>query len=79
MDVKKLGRIPAGGGHRLRGRCNGTPRARRGYDYVHHAIDDASRVAYAGVFADERGATCADFLREAAAFLPDRACESSGL
>lgn len=68
IDVKKLGRIPDGGGHRIHGRGNGIRRARRGYDYVHHAIDDASRVAYVDVFPDERGATCARFLREAAAF-----------
>jgi transposase InsO family protein len=68
IDVKKLGRIPDGGGHHFRGRGTGTPRARRGYDYVHHAIDDASRVAYVAVWPDERGPTCAGFLREAAAF-----------
>jgi transposase InsO family protein len=68
IDVKKLGRIPDGGGHRFRGRGNGTPKARTGYDYVHQAIDDMSRVAYVDVFADERGPTCAAFLREAAAW-----------
>jgi transposase InsO family protein len=68
MDVKKLGRIPDGGGHRFRGRGNGTPRAHAGYDYIHQAVDDASRVAYADVFADERGTTCARFLRDAGAF-----------
>jgi transposase InsO family protein len=68
MDVKKLGRIPDGGGHRFRGRGGGTPRAHRGYDYVHQVVDDMSRVAYAAIFADERGPTCAAFLREAATF-----------
>jgi transposase InsO family protein len=68
MDVKKLGRIPDGGGHRFRGRGGGTPRAHRGYDYVHQVVDDMSRVACAAIFADERGTTCAAFLREAAAF-----------
>jgi transposase InsO family protein len=68
MDVKKLGRIPDGGGHRFRGRGKDTPWARRGYDFVHQAIDDMSRVAYVDVFADERGPTCARFLREAAAW-----------
>jgi transposase InsO family protein len=67
LDVKKLGRIPAGGGHRFRGRGNGTPRAHRGYDYVHAAIDDATRVACVRVYPDERGTTCARFLREAGA------------
>jgi transposase InsO family protein len=68
MDVKKLGRIPDGGGHRFRGRGHGTPRSHRGYDYIHQVVDDMSRVAYAAVFADERGTTCAGFLREAAAY-----------
>jgi transposase InsO family protein len=68
MDVKKLGRIPDGGGHRVRGRGNGTPRAHAGYDYVHQAVDDMSRVAYAEVFADERGTTCARFLRDVGVF-----------
>jgi transposase InsO family protein len=68
MDVKKLGRIPDGGGHRFRGRGGGTPRARAGYDFVHQAVDDASRVAFAAIFPDERGTTCARFLRDAAAF-----------
>jgi transposase InsO family protein len=69
VDVKKLGRIPAGGGHRFRGRGYGTPRSYGGgYDYVHQAVDDASRVAYVAAFDDERGPTCAQFLREAGAF-----------
>ena len=45
MDVKKLGRIPDGGGHRFRGRGHGTPRAQAGYDHVHQVVDDKSRVA----------------------------------
>lgn len=68
MDVKKLGRIPDGGGHRFRGRGSGTPRSHQGYDYVHQVVDDMSRVAYAAIFPDERGTTCAAFLREAAIF-----------
>ena len=68
IDVKKLGRIPDGGGHRVRGRGNGTPRAHAGYDYIHQAVDDMSRVAFAEAFADERGTTCAQFLRDAGAF-----------
>jgi len=68
MDVKKLGRIPDGGGHHFRGRGYGTPRAHRGYDYIHQVVDDASRVAYVAVFADERGPTCARFLRDAGAY-----------
>jgi transposase InsO family protein len=67
MDVKKLGRIPDGGGHRFRGRGQGTPRAHAGYDYIHQVVDDMSRVAYAEIHPDERGTTCAAFLRAAAA------------
>ena len=69
IDVKKLGRIPDGGGHRVLGRVTGTPRSKGGgYDYLHVAVDDRSRVAYVGVFADERGTTCARFVLDAAAF-----------
>jgi len=69
VDVKKLGRIPEGGGHRFLGRITGTPRSHgAGYDYLHVAIDDMSRVAYVAPFGDERGTTCARFLLEAAAF-----------
>ena len=39
-----------------------------GYDFVHLAVDDVSRVAYVGIFPDERGTTCAGFLLDAAAF-----------
>jgi hypothetical protein len=72
VDVKKLGRIPDGGGHRVRGRMTGTPRSHRGYDYLHVAVDDRSRVAYVGAFDDERGATCARFVLDAAAFFAAR-------
>ncbi len=68
IDVKKLGRIPEGGGHRFLGRVTGTPRSHRGYDYLHVAVDDMSRVAYVAPFNDERGATCARFVLDAAAF-----------
>src|SRR3989304_5386566 len=59
---------PAGGAPRSRGRAPAPPRAHRGYDYVHQAIDDMSRVVYAAIFPDERGTTCAAFLRDAGAF-----------
>ncbi len=69
IDVKKLGRIPDGGGWRAIGRQHRT-RERRGYgfDFVHAAIDDHSRLAYAEIHPDETGATCAGFLTRAAAF-----------
>ena len=69
IDVKKLGRIPDGGGHRALGRVTGTPRSKGGgYDYLHIAVDDMSRVAYVAPFDDERGTTCARFVLDAAAF-----------
>jgi transposase InsO family protein len=70
LDIKKLGRIPQGGGWRLHGRAAGDRvRARGiGYDYVHVAVDDHTRLAYAEVLDDERGTTCAGFLTRAGAF-----------
>ncbi len=69
VDVKKLGRIPDGGGWRAHGR-GPKPAVRRavGYDYVHSAVDDHSRLAYSEIHPDERGVTCARFLERAAAF-----------
>ena len=61
VDVKKLGRIPAGGGWRKLGRDAPRDRTGVGYDYLHVAIDDHSRVAYAEVLADERAGTVAGF------------------
>jgi transposase InsO family protein len=72
MDVKKLARIPDGGGWRAHGRAASSTRRDRatkvGYDYVHSLIDDHSRLAYSEVLADEKGATCAGFLTRAAAY-----------
>ena len=69
VDVKKIGRIPDGGGWRVHGRSE-RPAGRHGpgYDYVHVAVDDHSRAAYTEILPDERGATCAGFLRAAAWF-----------
>jgi transposase InsO family protein len=71
LDVKKLGRIPTGGGWRARGRAAARPgkhRRRVGYAYIHSAIDDHSRLAYSEVLADEKGATAAAFWRRAEAW-----------
>jgi transposase InsO family protein len=75
IDVKKLGRLRPGGGHRVHGRDSVQHRtrdrkahARPGYDYLHAAVDDHSRLAYVEILPDERGATCAGFLRRAAAW-----------
>jgi transposase InsO family protein len=71
LDVKKLGRIPEGGGHRAHGRAKATRGRGIGYDYVHSAIDDRSRVAFSQLLPDETAKTCARFLVEAAAFFAD--------
>ncbi|HEX8859633.1 MAG TPA: IS481 family transposase, partial [Actinomycetes bacterium] len=42
-----------------------------GYDYLHTAIDDRSRVAFSQILADEQATTCARFLVEAASFFAD--------
>lgn len=72
MDVKKLGRIPAGGGWRAHGRAATADQKHKrvhiGYDYVHSLIDDHSRLAYSEVLADEKGPTCAAFLERALAY-----------
>ncbi|ADB48723.1 IS481 family transposase [Conexibacter woesei] len=66
IDVKKLGRIHGGAGHRVTGRKSGMHRARgAGWDYVHVCVDDATRLAYVEVLPDERGTTVAGFLRRA--------------
>ena len=70
VDVKKIGKIPDGGGWRAHGRAMGSTgakkRARIGYDYVHSMVDDHSRLAYCEILPDETGPTCAAFLRRAA-------------
>ena len=71
VDVKRLGRIPDGGGWRMRGReatRQGRERRSRGVSYVHSAIDAHSRLAYSEIHADERGETCAGFLARALGF-----------
>jgi transposase InsO family protein len=69
LDVKKIGRIPQGGGWRAHGRGERPADKRRiGYDYIHVAVDDHSRLAYAETLSDEKGPTCAEFLTRAAAW-----------
>jgi hypothetical protein len=71
IDVKKLGRIPDGGGHRAHGRAKGARGRGIGYDYVHSAVDDRSRVAFSQILPDEQATTAARFLVEAASFFAD--------
>ncbi|MFF0290047.1 IS481 family transposase [Streptomyces sp. NPDC005262] len=69
IDVKKLGRIPDGGGHKVLGRQAGrATRSSMGFDYVHSAVDDHTRLAYSEIHSDEKVATCTAFLLRAAAF-----------
>jgi transposase InsO family protein len=72
IDVKKIGKIPDGGGWRAHGRAaTAATKARSpriGYDYVHSLVDDHSRLAYSEILSDEKGATCAAFLTRAAAY-----------
>jgi transposase InsO family protein len=69
VDVKKIGRIPPGGGWKAHGRSMGSTALRKrtviGFDYVHSAVDDHSRVAYCEVLPDEKGPTCAAFIDRA--------------
>jgi transposase InsO family protein len=72
VDVKKLGRIPDGGGWRARGRSPGMIRGRGlGYDFFHVAVDDHSRVVYIETHGDEKGETCAGFITRAIAWFAD--------
>jgi len=75
IDVKKLGRIPPGGGWRAHGRKMGSTAKRKktkiGYDYIHSAVDDHSRLAYSEIHENEQGPTCAGFIIRAATFFAD--------
>lgn len=68
IDVKKLGRIPDGGGWRAHGRSESVRHRGIGFDYVHAIIDDHTRLAYAEIHGDEKGSTAAGVLLRAAAF-----------
>ena len=72
MDVKKIGRIPDGGGWKAHGRQMGSTWAKKkaqiGFDYIHSVVDDHSRLAYSEILPDEKGDTCAGFLARAAAW-----------
>jgi len=86
VDIKKLGRIPDGGGWRVHGRGSTQDRAAgvardraarrganpsRGYIYLHHAVDDHTRLAYSEQLPDERKETAAGFWKRAQAFFAD--------
>ena len=86
VDIKKQGRIPDGGGWRAHGRGSAADRkagaardrasrsgapGSRGYRYLHHAVDDHSRVAYSEILDDERKETAAAFWQRANTFFAD--------
>jgi transposase len=79
IDVKKLGRIVGGAGHRIVGRQgqhlnprrtdgSGVPRKQVGWECVHVCVDDATRLAYVEVLPDEKATTAIGFLRRAISF-----------
>lgn len=86
VDIKKLGRIPDGGGWRVHGRgsaqglaagsaCDRAARRgaapSRGYSFLHHAVDDYSRLAYSEQLPDEKKETAASFWTRARAFFAE--------
>ncbi|GAA4300050.1 IS481 family transposase [Actinomadura luteofluorescens] len=85
IDIKKLGNIPDGGGHRAHGRAIGTRNSQRtdtgtrrtggkprlGHAYVHTVIDDHSRLAYTEILPDERKETATAFWQRAHRFFTD--------
>jgi transposase InsO family protein len=71
VDIKKLGKIPDGGGHRVHGRQEGKlikKSTRPGYAFIHNAVDDCSRLAYSEILTDEKKETAAGFWERAHAF-----------
>jgi transposase InsO family protein len=77
IDIKKLGRIQVVG-HRITG--NRRQRARRaGWEFVHVAVDDASRLAYAEVLANERSPTAVAFLRRLVAWYSSHGITVTGI
>lgn len=84
VDVKKLGKIPDGGGWKFLGRqdgmknnpdYNGHRPHRLGYGFIHSAVDDHSRLAYSEILGDERQETAAGFWRRAVAWFADHNIE----
>ncbi|MET8147608.1 IS481 family transposase [Actinoplanes sp. NPDC049668] len=84
VDIKKLGNIPDGGGHKIHGRAGGTRHSRAhrdphrprkltnrpnlGYQYLHNAVDDHSRLAYTEILPDETRESATAFWQRAHAF-----------
>jgi transposase InsO family protein len=71
LDIKKLGRVPDGGGHKMLGRTIGNRHNKkqgRGYAFLHHAVDDYSRLVYSEIHTDETQHTVTAFWRRAHAW-----------
>ena len=66
VDIKKLGKIPDGGGWRVLGRSKAGPRQKVGYEYVHSMVDDHTRMAYSEALDSQDSPTCAGFMLRAA-------------
>ena len=84
VDVKKLGRIPEGGGWKVLGRVDGKRNSERlshggprrtGYGFIHSAVDDHSRLAYSEILTDEKKETAASFWSRAKAWFEERGVE----
>lgn len=74
VDIKKLGRIPNGGGWKKLGQEIGRHNNGRrglGYAFLHHAVDDHSRLAYSEILADERKETAAAFWERARTYFAE--------
>ena len=82
VDIKKLGRIPNGGGHRMLGRTIGNRNNKKrglGYAFLHHAVDDYSRLAYSEILTDEKQETAAAFWERARDFFADAGVQVTGV
>lgn len=76
LDTKQVARISEGGGWRVYGldgtlRRNPARKSRAGYEHVHSAVDDHTRLAYSEILPDTKAATCAGFWTRAKAFFEE--------
>jgi transposase InsO family protein len=72
IDVKKLARVPDGGGHKFHGRRTEVMHKRVGYTHIHTAIDAYSRLAYSEFAGVENSVNCVAFLERAVAWFADQ-------
>ena len=73
MDIKKQGRIPTGGGWHAHGRGNDAHKGHSGvgYMFLHHVVDDATRLAYSEILDDEKKETVTGFWLRAVNFFAE--------